>query len=134
MTPLRITSADGVTSEARLFEGKGEHGLLVLPAMGVNARAYDRLGEALSGKGVTVLVAEHRGGDTSSVRAKKGVDYGYAELLDDAALHVEELRRRTSKPVSVLGHSLGGQLGTVGVSRWWQPGGKLIVIGSGTVY
>ena len=126
---------DGATSEARLFKANEKApGLLVLPAMGVNARAYDRLGEGLAEAGVTTLVVELRGGDTSSVRARRGVDYGYAELLEDMSLHLELLRGHVEGPLNVLGHSLGGQLATVGLSRWFAPGGKLIVIASGTVH
>lgn len=136
METLQLEMKDGATSTARLFRSTRERapGLLVLPAMGVNARSYDRFGEALASEGVTTLVAEHRGGDSSSVRARRGVDYGYAELLDDLVLHLGQLEQRTSGPVSVLGHSLGGQLATVGLSRWWKPGAKLIVIASGTVH
>ncbi|MFZ5444450.1 MAG: alpha/beta fold hydrolase [Myxococcota bacterium] len=127
--------ADGATAEARLFVGgEAAPGLLVLPAMGVNARSYDRLGEQLASEGVTTLVAEHRGGDSSSVRPRRGVDFGYAELLDDLVLHLEQLERRTRGPVSVLGHSLGGQLATIGLARWWKPGARLVVIASGTVH
>lgn len=130
-----MRAADGARSEARLFKAKEPGpGLLVLPAMGVNARAYDRLAEGLADAGVTSLVMEHRGGDGSSVRARPGIDYGYAELLEDMVQHLELLRTHASGPVSVLGHSLGGQLATVGLSRWFVPGAKLIVIASGTVH
>lgn len=130
-----MRAADGATSEARLFKSKDTGpGLLVLPAMGVNARAYDRLAEGLADSGVTTLIVELRGGDTSSVRARRGIDYGYAELLDDMVQHLELLRGHVTGPVSVLGHSLGGHLGTIGLSKWFVPGAKLIVIASGTVH
>ena len=130
-----MRAGDGARSEARLFKSLSPGpGLLVLPAMGVNARAYDRLAEGLAEAGVTTLVSEHRGGDTSSVRARPGIDYGYAELLDDMTQHLALLRERVAGPVSILGHSLGGQLATVGLSRWFVPGAKLIVIASGTVH
>ncbi|MFT3711081.1 MAG: alpha/beta hydrolase [Archangium sp.] len=132
---IKLDLSGGVTTEGRLFPSVNEGpGLLVLPAMGVNARAYDRFAEQLASFGVTTLVAEHRGGDTSSIRPKRGVDFGYAELLDDAVVHVRELQKHAKGAVSVLGHSLGGQLATVGLSRWYQPGGKLIVIAGGTVH
>lgn len=135
MKLVRLTLADGSTSAARLFAAaEGAPGLLVLPAMGVDAQKYDRFAEQLALEGVTTLIAEHRGGDSSSVRPRRGVDFGYAELLDDAELHVRELEKHAAGPVSLLGHSLGGQLATVGVARWHRPGGKLIVIAGGTVH
>jgi predicted alpha/beta hydrolase len=48
--------------------------------------------------------------------------------------HLEWLRAKFSVPVHVLGHSLGGQLSVAGISRWHQPGAKVIVVGSGTVH
>ena len=130
-----MVAPDGVRSEARLFKAKTQGpGLLVVPAMGVNARAYDRLAEGLADAGITTLVVELRGGDTSSIRPRPGIDFGYAELLGDMTQHLEFLRGQVSGPVHVLGHSLGGHLGVVGVSRWCVPGAKLIVIASGTVH
>lgn len=128
-------SPDGVSSEARLFRAAPKSpGLLVLPAMGVNARAYDRLAQSLAQAGITTLVMELRGGDTSSVRPRPGIDYGYADLLADMSQHLALLREEVSGPVHVLGHSLGGHLGVIGLTRWFVPGGKLIVIASGTVH
>jgi predicted alpha/beta hydrolase len=135
MLPLKMTLRDGATAEARLFRaGDDAPALLVLPAMGVNARAYDRLGEELAGQGVTAMVLEHRGGGSSSVRPRRGVDYGYVQLLDDAVVHLEELAKLSARPVSVLGHSLGGQLATMGLAAWHRPGAKVVVIASGTVH
>lgn len=135
MTPVKMTLHDGATAEARLFRaGDDAPALLVLPAMGVNARAYDRLGEELAAQGVTAMVLEHRGGGSSSVRPKRGVDYGYAQLLEDAVVHLDELTKHSARPVSVLGHSLGGQLATAGLARWHRPGAKVVVIASGTVH
>jgi predicted alpha/beta hydrolase len=135
MELIPMTAPDGAKSEARFFSAnEPRSALLVIPAMGVNARAYDRLGEGLAAAGVTTLVLELRGSGSSSVRAKRGVDYGYADLLDDMTQHLELLRQRVKTPVSVLGHSLGGHLGAIGLARWHVPGAKLIVIASGTVH
>jgi predicted alpha/beta hydrolase len=55
-------------------------------------------------------------------------------LLDDAVVHLEELAKLSARPVSVLGHSLGGQLATMGLAAWHRPGAKVVVIASGTVH
>lgn len=126
---------EGARSQARFFEAEaGAPVLLVVPAMGVNARGYDRLGDALAARGVTTLVSELRGGEGSSVRARRGVDYGYGELADDTMKHVEWLRARGHAVVNVLGHSLGGQLTTATLARWFVPGARLVLIASGTVH
>ena len=135
MESIPLTAADGATSKARLFRAE-EHAasLLVVPAMGVNAWAYTKFAQLLAQAGITTLVMELRGGESSSVQPRKGVDFGYAELLDDVKQHVDELKARAGGPVHLLGHSLGGQMGVVGLSRWYEPGAKLIVIAAGTVH
>lgn len=135
MELVPLTATDGATSQSRLFfAGAEAPAVVVSPAMGVSAKVYDRLGEALVAQGITALVGEHRGGDSSSVRAKRGVDYGYAELLGDLELQFAQLRARATGPLHLIGHSLGGHLGVVGLARWWQPGAKLVLIASGTVH
>lgn len=130
-----MRAPDGATWQARLFKSVAPGpGVLIIPAMGVNARAYHRLSEELAERGVTAFIAEHRGGDTSSVRARRGVDYGYAELLSDMALHLDVLRAHSVGPLNLLGHSLGGQLATIGLATWFTPGAKLILVASGTVH
>ncbi len=133
---VTLTAADGASSSARFHRATGVRAAaLVLPAMGVNARSYDAFAEALAGLGVSVLVAEHRGGESSSVRPARGVDYGYAELLGELPLLLAALRARApGLPVDVVGHSMGGQLGVAGVSRWHTPGARLVLLASGTVH
>lgn len=135
MTPVPLTLSGGARSEARLFEAAAPRAaLLVVPAMGVDARKYDAFGEALAALGVTALVSELRGGASSNVRARRGVDYGYEELLADTVRHRDWLREKSGGDVHVLGHSLGGQLSVAGLARWHTPGAKVIVVGSGTVH
>lgn len=139
MTPgpelLELRGRDGATAQSRLFRAhEGAPGVLVSPAMGVHARTYDRLGAALAERGLTALIGEHRGGESSSLKPRRGVDYGYADLLDDVELQCAQLKQHARGPVHFLGHSLGGHLGVVGLSRWFEPGGRLVVVASGTVH
>ncbi len=85
--------------------------LLWMPALGVAARHYIPLAEALAARGIAVFLHEWRGNGSSSVRASRGSDWGYRELLDDiqassvaASVHAQQI------PRIVGGHSLGGQL------------------------
>ena len=135
MELLELRSPDGATSKSRLFSaGKGAPGLVIAPAMGVSARNYDRLATALAERGITTLVGEHRGGETSSVRPRRGVHYGYADLLDDLLLQREQLRPHCSGPVHVLGHSIGAHLGVVGLARWYEPGARLLIVAAGSLH
>ncbi len=83
--------------------------LLWLPALGVAARHYLPLAHALASHGVAVHLHEWRGNGSSSLRATRDRDWGYAELLTGdlpASLHAlpDDL------PLWLGGHSLGGQL------------------------
>jgi predicted alpha/beta hydrolase len=137
MQLVPLTAPDGATSSARYFDasGKAVAAVVVLPAMGVNARSYDAFAAALAERGVAVLVAEHRAGETSSVRPRRGVDFGYAELLSEWPALFAALRERTPHvPISLLGHSMGGQLAVAALNRWHTPGARLVLVASGTVH
>ncbi|MEO6228079.1 MAG: alpha/beta fold hydrolase [Thermomonas sp.] len=85
--------------------------LLWMPALGVAARHYIPFAEAVAARGIAVFLHEWRGNGSSSVRARRDIDWGYRELLDDinassniVSAHAHEM------PRIVGGHSLGGQL------------------------
>ena len=86
--------------------------LLWLPAMGVAAKHYLPFAEALAARGIAVFLHEWRGNGSSSVRAGRGCDWGYRELLT-IDLPVSEAAIDAALPgvPRILGgHSLGGQL------------------------
>ena len=85
---------------------------LVLPALGVPAAAYRRLAEALAALGTPTAVVEWRGGGASPLRAARGVDWGYADLLRQEVLGgLVALQARQPGRVALVGHSLGGHIG-----------------------
>jgi predicted alpha/beta hydrolase len=108
--------------------------VVCLPALGVPAAYYDPLAAALAGHGLAVASTDHRGNGTSSVRAGRGVDFGYADLVADALRVIEALRRRLDVPVHALGHSLGGQVAAVMAGH--APGcvQSLVLTACGTPY
>ena len=86
--------------------------LLWLPALGVAAKHYLPLADALARRGVAVFLHEWRGNGSSSLRASREQDWGYRELLlqdlpaSEAAISAEI----PGLPRIIGGHSLGGQL------------------------
>ena len=83
-------------------------GLLFLPALGVPARKYDAFAVALAARGFAVAVPEWRGIGSSTLRASRACDWGYAELLgEDLPATLEALD--PALPWCFGGHSLGGQ-------------------------
>lgn len=108
-----IEASDGHTFE--LLVETPEHpqaALFFAPAMGVEARYYASFAEALSRQGILVAICELRGHGSSSLRPRRGVDFGYREVVEldiPAALAIVQ-ERVADVPLYLGGHSLGGQL------------------------
>ena len=79
---LPLSSADGhdAVLVARIPQ-RPRAAVLWLPALGVAARHYLPLAEALAQRGVATFLHEWRGHGSSSLRAGRGTDWGYRELL-----------------------------------------------------
>ncbi|WP_305804047.1 alpha/beta fold hydrolase [Stenotrophomonas sp. YIM B06876] len=86
--------------------------LLWLPALGVSARHYLPLADALAARGIAVFLHEWRGNGSSSLRPSRTQDWGYRELLqyDLPASAMAIARQLPDLPRILGGHSLGGQL------------------------
>jgi predicted alpha/beta hydrolase len=83
---------------------------------------------------VTVITADLRGLGESSVRPRRGIDFGYARLVDDAARIASAARAGRPGPLVVLGHSLGGHVGALLAGA--RPGSidGLMLVACGTPY
>lgn len=112
-------------------------GLLWLPALGVAARHYLPLAEALAAQGIAVFLHEWRGHGSSSERAGRGCDWGYRELLtldlpaSEAAM-VDALPQGTATILG--GHSLGGQLACCRLALAPHAARRLWLVASGAPY
>ncbi len=128
---LQLSCSDGVHSELRLFPvDGGTELLLILPALGVSARKYDQLAAALNQHQISVAVMELRGIGSSSIRASRNTDFGYAELVEidcPAAINAAQTQF-PSKNLTVFGHSLGGQLGALSLAQTAERGGPNVKI------
>lgn len=132
-----LVAPDGARSEARVFApGTARAAAVVLPAMGVDARYYDRVGQSLAARGVGVLVMELRGIGTSSLRAGRRVDFGYRELVElDTATAVAAARERfPGLPLHLVGHSLGGHLAMLFSAVCPGQVDGIVLIAAGTPY
>lgn len=111
VSTLPVRMADGAGIVASVYSPPVASATIVcLPALGVIATYYTTLGEALAGAGFNVVTADLRGLGTSTVRPRRGVDFGYATLVEDTGTLVRAVRQRWEAPVIVLGHSLGGHV------------------------
>ncbi|OOG58388.1 alpha/beta fold hydrolase [Rhodanobacter sp. C03] len=107
-----------------------------LPAMGIPARHYLPLAEALAAHGVAVVVHEWRGIGSSNRRAGHRDDWGYRELLaHDLPAALAVVRTRWPQAACWLGgHSLGGQLGSLYASLHPSEHAGLVLVASGSPY
>ena len=107
-----------------------------VPAMGIPARHYLPLAEALAVRGIAVAVHEWRGIGSSNRRAGRGSNWGYRELLqDDFPAGMAALRERWPQAHCWLGgHSLGGQLATLYAGLHPGAFSGLLLVASGAPY
>ncbi|MCA2207600.1 alpha/beta hydrolase family protein [Nocardia rosealba] len=97
---------------AHWFPGRpGTPTLLVLPALGVVARHYQRFSEAAQAQGFHVLTLDYRGQGASDLVISRGTRFGYADLVaGDLTEAITWARGQGTGPLVLIGHSLGGQL------------------------
>ena len=113
--------------------------LLWLPALGVAARHYLPLAQALAAKGVAVYLHEWRGNGSSSLRPSRTQDWGYREVLEQdlptsQAVLVAADDEAGALPWIIGGHSLGGQLACVHAGRNPQHFNRLWLAASGSPF
>lgn len=134
---LEATAADGHGWQliARLPDAPRQT-LLWLPALGIPARHYIPFAEALAARGVAVVLHEWRGLGSSRLRAGRGVDWGYRELLvqDLPASQAALEGLLPGIPRLIGGHSLGGQLACCLLAMAPSSAQGLWLVASGSPY
>ena len=110
--------------------------LIIFPAMGVKGSYYRPLAESLLAKGCIVVITDLRGHGASNLRPSRKTDFGYESMItQDYDAIIQKINHRfPENPQYLLGHSLGGQLSCLYLSRY-QTGVKgLILICCCSVY
>lgn len=134
---LAVTAADGATVTLEIQRSSDETApvLLFLPAMGVEARHYRAFAAALRERGLHAAHVDQRGMGTSSVRAARGVDYGYTTLVADLDAAVGALQHELpGRPLFLGGHSLGGHLAALWAATRTGRVAGVPLVASGTPY
>jgi predicted alpha/beta hydrolase len=87
---------------------------VILPAMGVPARYYKPFAIELGAAGFAVTAVDLRGNGASAPAPARSTRYGYDDLADDVGAVLAALsERRAGRPLLLVGHSLGGQVGLI---------------------
>ncbi len=122
----------------RVFAGSAEDDrspvVLVVPAMGIVATYYDPLAHGLSRVGFPVVVCDLRGHGGSTPAVSRASRFGQQEMVAvDLPAAVAAARGEfPGRPVVLLGHSIGGQLGVAYLGRPEADVDGLALIASGT--
>ncbi|SDG03621.1 Predicted alpha/beta hydrolase [Lentzea fradiae] len=108
--------------------------VLVVPAMGIVATYYDPLARGVAATGSPVVVCDLRGHGGSTPGVSRASRFGQQELVAvDLPAAVAVTRREfPGRPVVLLGHSIGGQLGAAYLGRPEADVDGLALIASGT--
>ena len=138
--PRRTLFADDDRATVVIFNHSRPHArtpvFVCLPAMGVAARFYAMFAEALAKATAGVAVpADLRGQGDSAALARRGARFGYREIVaqDIPSLIAAIAAQFPARPMYLVGHSLGGQLGSLAAVH--APGlAGLILVASGTAH
>lgn len=135
---IPVTACDGARCEllATLPAGRWQQLLYWMPAMGMPARHYLPLAQALAVAGVAVVLHEWRGIGSSDRRAGRDCNWGYRQLLqDDLPAGMAAVRQCWPQARCWLGgHSLGGQLGLLYASLYPHDFVGVVLVASGAPY
>ncbi|MBB1020376.1 alpha/beta fold hydrolase, partial [Dietzia sp. E1] len=124
--PVRVElrHPDGSTSPLLIVEAdrrdERRPSVLVLPGIAVGARYYLPLARALAAEGVDVAITELRGQGESTYRiGRRSAPAGYHEsAAEDVPLALDAMERSLGRrPVLLLGHSMGAQIGVYHLAR-----------------
>ncbi|HEY5970897.1 MAG TPA: alpha/beta fold hydrolase [Pseudoxanthomonas sp.] len=110
--------------------------LLWLPALGIAAKHYIPLADALASRGVAVFLHEWRGNGSSNLRASRESDWGYREILTlDISRSHAAIAEHCDAPVRAIGgHSIGGQLAACYLALHPQNFQELWLVATGSPY
>lgn len=137
---VEILNSDQSHSKITLFPSstdlEKDFVIIIFPAMGVRGSYYQPFAQALAAHGIISITTDLRGIGNSSIRAARGSDFGYAEMLkldyESIITKVESLF--PNKKIFLLGHSLGGQLGSLYAAKNPKRITGLILIACCSVY
>lgn len=135
MMEHEIHYSDKTRNTVDVYSSKSSTTVICLPAMGVRASFYKSFATELNIKGYNVLTVDWRGQGRSSIRASRKVNFGYRELISDIKRVVEHSNSLfPDSKIVLIGHSLGGQIGSLFTSRFPDKIEGLILITSCSVY
>lgn len=110
--------------------------LLLAPAMGVPASFYAPFAARLRDTGLAVRTLDLPGQGESPLRARRGDDFGYREVVEELLPAAVRAARQDHPCARILlaGHSLGGQLAVLASAEVAPLIDGLVLIAAGTAH
>jgi predicted alpha/beta hydrolase len=134
--PLQITNS--ITNAFTVFAAENKHATVVIifPALGTKANYYRHYAAALVQQNFNVITVDHRGHGHSNVRPNRENNFGYREQVEEEYWAVVKKTNSLfpESKIVVMGHSIGGQMGSMLVSRYHNLIAGFILNASCTVY
>jgi len=137
MEQIEINYRDKTTNRVSVFEPDNPNSTICicLPAMGVRASYYKTFANELAIAGNTVITSDWRGHGHSSKSASFKTDFGYEHYVTDLDDIVHFCQQKfPNRKIVLVGHSLGGQIQSLYISRFPQNCNQLILIAANSVY
>ncbi len=139
MHTVPIQMPDGSTVPVSLFPAAGRDDapvIVIMPGLGIPGGYYRRFAEALVARGFHAAVGDLRGQGDSVPKPSSASTYGYQELVSVDFPAIFEVVREEFPAASpyLLGHSMGGQLGSMYAARIRGRLAGLILVASGSPY
>lgn len=138
MEAINLSLPDGSRNAIQVFAAVDTKApvVVIFPALGVKAGYYRKFAEQLSAAGLQVVTTDHRGHGHSSLLPSRKVNFGYREQVEiEYPAILEAVQNRfPSNYIFIMGHSLGGQMGSMFVSRHSTTIRGLILNASCSVY
>ncbi len=110
--------------------------LLILPALGVRGSYYAPLAHIIVSAGFGAATMDWRGSGKSSVTVSRKTRFGYHEIIATELPEVVNCIRDTfpGRPLYLLGHSLGGQIGLLFAALDRHTISGVIMVAAGSNY
>ena len=107
---FECAAADGYPIRGGLWHGGRGPVVVIHAATAVRARYYARFARWLAGSGATVLTFDYRGIGDSRTGSLRRLDAGWIDwgALDAEAVQSYAARRWPDRPMTAVGHSIGG--------------------------
>lgn len=135
----RLTTADGLKLHTQTWPTPAStaHGtVLIVHGLGEHIGRYEHVAAHLNAWGWNAVGYDHRGHGRSE--GAKGRIEKWDDLLQDLALVVDAVRKETSGPLVLLGHSMGGMVASRFVAEgvkaagsrpadWYRPVDALVL-------